>query len=127
MWRNLALVMTFLALGGAAPNAPAQDEPNSNTRQPTIVEQNPVIEALIPVDRTIAAEVVLKLQRLTTGTVAPGSRAGARPSAAELEQIDDNPAFARAYQHDLDGTLALLRWVNGELALTRRQPQAAPR
>ncbi len=123
MWRNVALVMISLALGGAAPNAPAQDEPLNITTQRVILEQNPVIEALMPADRVLASEVILKLQRITTGSAVSGSRAGARPSARELEQINANPAFAHAYQCDLDATLALLRWVNSEIALTHHQQE----
>ncbi len=116
----MAVVLGCIAFSGAATRLLAQNEPAGTTEPSVLIAQNPVVAELAPVDPAIAREVLIELQRITTGTRIPGSRAGARPTSAEVAQIAANPAFAQAEQHDPDATLVLLRWVNREIQIARR-------
>jgi hypothetical protein len=75
---------------------------------------NPVLSAVAQVTPASLPIVFRKLDSLTTGVIAPGSRGDGAPTPAERTQLARNPAFQAAFVRNPDETLRLLRWVNAE-------------
>lgn len=112
-----AALVAFFAIYHSSSSGLAQTTPADAASVPsTVLDQNPTIAEEARVDPTNVSRVIAKLKDIGTGTVKGALRGGANPTTEESTQIASNPLFAEAFAHDPVSALAVLRWVNQDLA-----------
>jgi hypothetical protein len=123
----VVLVLSCIAPWAAAAQPTPIDPAGEAGR---LLEQNRLIADIARKDPDGLWALVSRLEILMRNARDGGtSRSGASATSTELEEIDANPALARAYANDPSGTLALLRATNAALhrASLRETPEAPRR
>ena len=96
---------------GAGPGAPAV----SDSETANIIRLNPKLDLLNRVQPQIIPAVVGRLRRYGQSLQDDLYRGNDRPTPAEKTELAANPAFYRAFEHQPQATLQLLRYVNNML------------
>jgi hypothetical protein len=121
MLRRVAILFVgFMACGqaGGASAQPISAGPAGEVA--SLLQQNRLVEEVSRDDPADLWSLVRKIGILVTNPRDSGAaRTAARPTAAEVSQIADNPALQLAYARDPAATLALLRATNEELRQAR--------
>ena len=110
-WPSVGILVVALAanpISVAYAQSPPKDADVRIAANPLLITTQREIPDLL-------SAVVARLSTLKSVSPSSGSRAGERPTAAEVAQISQNPDFAEAFNHDPADTVALLRWINQRL------------
>jgi len=110
--------LASVTLLNAVATPKAQSVPPANSQTPMTDARIALNPILAEVQRAMPAQLPLVLAKLNGLSARPasGSRGGdTKPTAAEALQIAHNPAFAKAYDHDPENTLVLLRYINSKV------------
>jgi hypothetical protein len=93
---------------------------------PPSAGQDPLLREVARVDPEKLEAFKNTLTMLQKADIQTVTHKGMRPTDSEEAQIAANPAFARAFERDPVGTLALLREINDDLNRRRAASATVP-